>query len=135
MVLSCDINLMCWEAIDNHLLWTKVLYDFLFFCLLAFSANLTLFLFIFLPSLLLTPHSFVFLPCLLTASGYGGDGMTCDALHLLAANNAQICTDNFRTCQTMSSFIFGSLIVFGILKGGSGNHTGHSLSPKSLQII
>jgi len=30
--------------------------------------------------------------------------------------------------------MFGCLIVFGILKGGSGNHTGRSSSPKYLQI-
>lgn len=97
LVLSCDINLMCWEAIDDHLLWTKVLYDFSLFVCLFFLLIWPCFRW-FLPSLLLTPHSFVFLPCLLTASGYGGGGMTCDALHLLAA---QICTDNFKLFQNI----------------------------------
>ncbi len=99
LVSSCDIILMCWEAIDDHLLWAYYSTCSFFFCLLFLLIWPCV---IFLSSLLLTPHAFVSFPCLFTASGYGGDGMTCDALHLLAANKY---TDMHRQFHTVTEHV------------------------------
>lgn len=99
LVLSCDINLMCWEAIDDHLLWAYYRTFSFFVCLLflliwpCFVLDVCWFFschpFCWLLMLLFLSHVFSLLVAMVE--------MVWRVMHCIywLQTNAQICTDNF----------------------------------------
>lgn len=94
---------MCWEAIDDHLLWTKVLYDFslfLFACFFCwFDLVLVDFCHPFCWPLILLFFSHVFSLLVVMVE------VVWRVMHCIywLQTNAQICTDNFKLFQNMSN--------------------------------